>query len=156
MKKVFPLLIIIPFLLYAGTTGKLVGVVKDAQTNEPLIGANITIEGTDFGAATNAKGEYVILNIPPGRYNVKVSYIGYEGIIYTDVVIVVDQTTQLSVDLKPQSIEVGEVVVTAKASMIQKDLTSSISVISRDKIESLPVSSFTQLLSLQAGVVTSG
>jgi len=156
MRKLIPLLIVIPFLLFAGTTGKLVGTIKDAQTNEPLIGANILIEGTDFGAATNAKGEYVILNIPPGRYNVKISYIGYEGVIFTDVVIVVDQTTQLSAELKPQTIEVGEVVVTATAPMIRKDLTSSISVISRDKIESLPVSSFTQLLSLQAGVVTSG
>lgn len=156
MKKLFPLLFIIPFFLFAGTTGKLVGTIKDAQTNEPLIGANILIEGTDYGAATNAKGEYVILNIPPGRYNVKISYIGYEGVIFTDVVIVVDQTTELSAELKPQTIEVGEVVVTATAPMIRKDLTSSISVISRDKIESLPVSSFTQLLSLQAGVVTSG
>jgi outer membrane cobalamin receptor len=40
--------------------------------------------------------------------------------------------------------------------MIKKDLTSSISVVSREEIESLPVASFTELLSLQAGVVGSG
>jgi outer membrane receptor for ferrienterochelin and colicin len=155
MKKVF-FAIIIPFLMYAGTTGKLTGVIKDAQTGEPLIGANIIIEGTSFGAATNIRGEYVILNIPPGKYKVKVSYIGYEGIIYTDVVIVVDQTTELSVSLNPQTIQVGEVVVIAKSPMIKKDLTSSISVVSREEIEALPISSFTELLSLQAGVVGSG
>lgn len=156
MKKILILLIVIPFLLFAGTTGKLVGTIKDAQTGEPLIGANILIEGTDFGAATNVRGEYVILNIPPGRYNVRVSFIGYETILYTDVVIIVDQTTQLSAELKPQSIEVEEVVVTAENPMIRRDLTSTIAVISREDIESLPVSTFTQLLSLQAGVVTSG
>jgi outer membrane receptor protein involved in Fe transport len=156
MKKIIILLACIPFLLFAGTTGKLVGTIKDAQTGEPLIGANILIEGTDFGAATNVRGEYVILNIPPGRYNVRISFIGYETILYTDVIIIVDQTTQLSAEIKPVSIEVDEVVVTAVAPMIRKDLTSSISVISRDQIESLPVSTFTQLLSLQAGVVTSG
>lgn len=156
MKKLFILLTVIPFLLFAGTTGKLVGTIKDAQTGEQLIGANILIEGTDFGAATNVRGEYVILNIPPGRYNVRISFIGYETILYTDVIIIVDQTTQLSAEIAPISIEVGEVVVTAVAPMIRKDLTSSIAVISRDQIEALPVSTFTQLLSLQAGVVTSG
>ncbi len=156
MKNILILLTIIPFLLFAGTTGKLVGSIKDAQTGEPLIGANILIEGTDFGAATNVRGEYVILNIPPGRYNVRISFIGYETILYTDVVIIVDQTTQLSAELKPQSIEVDEVVVTAENPMIRRDLTSTIAVISREDIESLPVSTFTQLLSLQAGVVTSG
>lgn len=156
MKKLLFLLAIIPFLLFAGTTGKLVGSIKDAQTGEPLIGANILIEGTDYGAATNIRGEYVILNIPPGRYNVRISFIGYETVLYTDVVIIVDQTTQLSADLNPQSIEVDEIVVIAETPMIRKDLTSTISVISREDIESLPVSTFTQLLSLQAGVVTTG
>ena len=157
MKKLLSLLIVIPYLmLYAGTTGKLVGTIKDSNTGEPLIGANVLVEGTDYGAATNINGEYVVLNIPPGRYNVKISYIGYEGVLYTDVVIIVDQTTQLSAELNPQSIEVDEVVVVAQSPMIRKDLTSSISVISRDEIEALPVSTFTQLLSLQAGVVTTG
>lgn len=156
MKKLLVLLAIIPFLLFAGTTGKLVGSIKDAQTGEPLIGANILIEGTDFGAATNIRGEYVILNIPPGRYNVRISFIGYETVLYTDVIIIVDQTTPLSADLNPQSIEVDEIVVIAETPMIRKDLTSTISVISREDIESLPVSTFTQLLSLQAGVVTTG
>ncbi|MFO7526042.1 MAG: TonB-dependent receptor [Ignavibacteriaceae bacterium] len=156
MKKLVILLIVIPFLLFAGTTGKLTGIITDAQTGEPLIGANIIIEGTDFGAASNVNGEYVILNIPPGRYNVKISFIGYETVVYTDVIIIVDQTTQLSADINPQSIEVDEVVVVAPSPMIQKDITSSISVISREEIESLPVSTFTQLLSLQAGVVTTG
>lgn len=156
MKKLIILLIVIPFILFAGTTGKLTGIIKDAQTGEPLIGANILIEGTDFGAASNVNGEYVILNIPPGRYNVKISFIGYETVVYTDLIIIVDQTTQLSAEINPQSIEVDEVVVIAPSPMIQKDITSSISVISREEIESLPVSTFTQLLSLQAGVVTTG
>lgn len=142
--------------MFAGITGKLAGTIKDAQTGEPLIGANIILEGTDLGTSSNLKGEYVILNIPPGRYNVKFSFIGYETIVFTNVVIVVDQTTQLDVQLKPQAIQVQEVIVTARTPMIQKDLTSSISVISRDEIEALPVSTFTELLSLQAGVVVTG
>ncbi|GMU95218.1 MULTISPECIES: TonB-dependent receptor [Ignavibacterium] len=156
MKKMFLIFLLFSFHLFAGTTGKLAGVIKDADSGEPLVGANILIEGTSFGAATNANGEYVILNIPPGRYNVRISFIGYETVLMQNVAIVVDQTTNLSVNLKPQTVQVGEVVVTAKTPLIQKDLTSSISVISRDEIEALPVSTFTELLSLQAGVVGSG
>lgn len=156
MKNFLLLLLITPILIYAGTTGKLAGSVKDAQTGEPLVGANILIVGTDLGAATNVNGSYVILNIPPGSYSVKVSFIGYESKIITDVGIVVDQTTLLDITLNLQTIEVDEVVVVATTPMVQKDVTSSISVIRRDQIDALPVSTFTDLLSLQAGVVQTG
>jgi len=156
MRKILLLILLAPFIIYSGTTGKLAGTIKDAQTGEPLVGANVIIEGTNFGAATNVNGEYVILNISPGRYNVKFSFIGYETTIMQDVVITVDQTTTLQISLNPQTIMVDEIVVTARTPLIQKDVTSSISVITREEIESLPVSTFTGLLSLQAGVSGSG
>ena len=121
-----------------------------------MVGANVIIEGTNFGAATNVNGEYVILNISPGKYSVKFSFIGYETTIMQDVSITVDQTTILQIKLNPQSIMVDEVVVTARTPLIQKDVTSSISVITREEIEALPVATFTELLSLQAGVSGSG
>ena len=155
MRKILLLILLAPFIIYSGTTGKLAGTIKDAQTGEPLVGANVIIEGTNFGAATNVNGEYVILNISPGKYNVKFSFIGYETTIMQDVSITVDQTTS-SDTLNPQTIMVDEVIVTARTPLIQKDVTSSISVITREEIESLPVATFTELLSLQAGVTGSG
>ncbi|MCU0413866.1 MAG: TonB-dependent receptor [Ignavibacteriaceae bacterium] len=156
MKKLLLLVFLTSYFSYAGTTGKLSGSVKDSQTGEPLVGANIILEGTDYGAATNVDGNFVILNISPGNYSVKISYIGYQASQVTDVQIVVDQTTLLPVVLTPESIQVDEVIVTASTPMVQKDVTSSISVIRRDQIESLPVSNFKDLLSLQAGVVETG
>jgi outer membrane receptor protein involved in Fe transport len=156
MKKLLLLLLIIPSFLFAGVTGKLVGKVIDKNTGEPLIGANIIIQGTILGSVADHDGRFIIINIPPDTYNVKVSFIGYESVLFENVKIIVDQTTQLSIDLYAKSLQVGEVVVTAKSSMIHMDLTSSISVISREEIEALPVSNFTELLSLQAGVVGSG
>jgi len=156
MRKILLLILLAPFIIYSGTTGKLAGTIKDAQTGEALVGANVIIEGTNFGAATNVNGEYVILNISPGKYSVKFSFIGYETTVMQDVVITVDQTTTLQISLNPQTIMVDEIVVTARTPLIQKDVTSSISVITREEIESLPVSTFTGLLSLQAGVSGSG
>src|SRR5574338_245935 len=156
MKKILSILLLVPLFIYAGTTGKLAGTIKDAQTGEPLVGANVIIEGTSFGAATNVYGEYVILNISPGRYDVKFSFIGYETVVVQNVEIIVDQTTLLPVELNSQTIQVDEIVVTARTPLIQKDVTSSISVITREEIDALPVSTFTELLSLQAGVTGSG
>ncbi len=156
MRKILLLILLAPFFIYSGTTGKLSGTIQDAETGEPLVGANVIIEGTNFGAATNVNGEYVILNISPGRYNVKFSFIGYETTIMQDVSITVDQTTILQIKLNPQTIMVDEIVVTARTPLIQKDVTSSISVITREEIEALPVATFTELLSLQAGVTGSG
>jgi hypothetical protein len=62
----------------AGTTGKIAGEVKDAQTGEALAGANVVIEGTTSGAATNVDGYYAILNVPPGKYTVYASAIGLQ------------------------------------------------------------------------------
>jgi hypothetical protein len=156
MKKLLLLLFIIQTCLFAGVTGKLTGKVTDNSTGEPLIGANIIIQGTTLGAVADRSGRFIIINIPPGTYSVKVSFIGYETVLFEEVKINVDQTTQLTANLSAKSVQVGEVIVTAQSSMIHKDLTSSISVISREEIEALPVSNFTDLLSLQAGVVGSG
>ncbi len=156
MKKFLLIIFIIHFQVFAGTTGKLTGKITDAQTGDPLPGANILIVGTGLGGAADENGNYIILNIPPDNYTVKVSYLGYETVLVEGVKVIVDQTTILPVQLKPKTIEVGEVVVTAKTPMIQKDLTSSISVLTREEIEALPVATFTELLSLQAGVVGSG
>lgn len=156
MKKILFLFLFTPFIIYSGTTGKLAGTIKDAQTRESLVGANVIIEGTSFGSATNVNGEYVILNISPGKYNIKFSFIGYETLLMQDVSITVDQTTLIHVELNPQTIQVEEIIVTARTPLIQRDVTSSISVITREEIEALPVSTFTELLSLQAGVSGSG
>ncbi|NUM69729.1 MAG: carboxypeptidase-like regulatory domain-containing protein [Ignavibacteriaceae bacterium] len=154
--KLFLFTLLLSSTIFAGVTGKLAGRITDSQTGEPLIGANIILAGTTYGAATDVNGRYNILNIPPGTYTVRITYIGYEQVVTENVRIVVDQTTTLDLKMTPESVTMSEVVVTAQAPMIQKDITSSISVIDRETIENLPVASFTELLSLQAGVVGSG
>ncbi len=152
------LIIIISFFpllfLNAGTTGKLTGVIKDAATGEALPFVNITIVGTNLGAATDIDGKYVILNIAPGKYDIKIQYIGYQTKVIKDVSISIDQTTRLDATLSEASVEIGEVVVQAKAGGIQKDVTSSQSLVSSEDIANLPVAEMDDLLELQSGVTT--
>ncbi|MBU1098402.1 MAG: TonB-dependent receptor [Bacteroidetes bacterium] len=139
--------------VFAGTTGKIAGFVIDKSTNEPLIGANILIEGTTMGASTDIDGNYYIINIPPGVYNLRASMIGYSQVVVNNVKVSVDQTTRTDYVLGSQSIEMQDIVVTAERSIVRKDLTSTESKVSGDQIALLPLEDVSSVINLQAGVV---
>lgn len=139
--------------LKAGTTGKISGKVTDAETGEPLPGINIILKGTTMGAATDEEGRYVIINVPPETYTVVVSGVGFRKKIFENVKVSADFTTRLNVEMSSESVEVEEVVIQAKEPLVRKDLTSSQASIDAKEIESLPVESISQVLTLQAGVV---
>ena len=149
-------IILLPGMVFAGVTGKLAGNVSDVETGEPLVGANVIVRGTDFGAATDQHGNFVILNIPPGTYAVQCNYIGYETQVIQEVRIMLDLTTRVQFEMQSGVLTGEEVLVTAETPMIQKDLTSSMSVVRQEEIEALPITEFTEALSMQAGVVGEG
>lgn len=121
----FTLIAIFYLNLQAGNTGKLVGVVVDRDTGEPLIGANVIIKGTLLGAATDLNGYYYIINIPPGTYEVEFSYVGYQSLTVKNVRINVDLTTELNAKLSSTMLETEAIEVMAERSVIQRDLTST-------------------------------
>ena len=96
---VIPLFFILTLPLIAGTTGKIKGKITDKNTEEPIFGANIVIEGTYFGAAADDEGDYYINNIPPGRYNLIISAIGYNKVRVENVLVKIDLTTNVDMEL---------------------------------------------------------
>ncbi|HTY01769.1 MAG TPA: TonB-dependent receptor [Bacteroidota bacterium] len=141
-------------LTVAGTTGKIAGIVKDAQTGETLVGASVVIQGTAQGAATNVDGYYVILNLSPGKYSLVVSAVGYNKKTINDVAVSIDLTTNLDITLTSTVVQMGEeIVTTATRPMVTKDLTATTAVVSGDQIRALPVTEVSQVLNLQAGFV---
>lgn len=138
--------------LYAGVTGTLAGKIYNSETNSPLIGVNVFIPGTYLGAATNEDGFYIITNIPAGTYQVKASMMGYQTMIKTNVVILTDLRTTIEFSLKPSVLEMDEVIVTAKAPLIRKDVTATTHFISSKEIENIPVQSFMEIVDIQPGV----
>jgi outer membrane receptor protein involved in Fe transport len=157
---IFKLLILIiligfTFSTLAGTTGKISGIVRDAETNEPLPGCNIIIEGTTLGAASNINGEFFILNIPPGIYTVRASMVGYKPYRIDNVRVLIDLTTSLEFNMEVQVLDIEEeIVVTAQRPLIQKDVTSKQSIISSDEILNMPVNSIQDILTTKAGFST--
>ena len=82
--------------------------------------------------------------------------IGYQTLIMNDVRIRVDLTTNLDGQLSQSAVGLDEVIVQADRPMIQTDVTYSQANISSEEVDMLPVEEFTDVLSLQAGVVTTG
>ncbi len=147
-------IIILPLTLYGGTTGKITGKVLDKETGDPLIGANVIVKDTYFGAAADVEGEFMIPNIPPGEYTLTISAVGYQKITIKHVLVKIDLTTNLGIiRISPQTVGLGVVVVSAKQPMITKDLTSSSAIVTSDELKALPIDNFQQVVNLQAGVI---
>ncbi len=149
----FIIFLIFNSFILAQTTGKIAGKVFDAETNEPLIGANIVVEGTNYGAASNIDGEFYIINIPPGKYNVRISMVGFTPVTFKDVVVSVNRTSSVETKLKIDDYSLDEIVVSVDAVTKKKDQTSSVKNISSDQITQLPVENIDDVIEMQAGVV---
>ncbi len=152
MRRYFALIIALSFL-FAGNTGKIIGKVTDESTGSPLIGANVILAGTTIGTATGVQGEYLLLNVPVGTYDVEVKMIGYATVISKDVGVSADLTTKLDVKLRVSHVA-GEVIeVIGEKPNIQMDMTSSQSTVSGGEMMILPVEDIDGAIALSAGVV---
>ena len=146
-------LIIFCSVNFAQTTGKVKGKVTDTN-GEPLVGANVLIMGTNLGAATDVDGYYNIINVRTGTYSVEFRYVGYQSKIVKEVNVVPDQTTEIDAQLNEQSVETQAVTVTAQKPLVEFNQTSSVASVSKQEINNLPVQSLSEIVGLQAGVIT--
>lgn len=119
--KFFRLLIIVifvsPFIFPIATStyaSNINGIVTDKLTDEPLIGSNVFLVGTAFGAASDLDGSFVLKNIPVGNYEIKASFIGYKPLSYK-IVVEENKNIEIKFSLDAESIEGETIVVTAQA-----------------------------------------
>lgn len=101
--------------LFAQEKGQITGVVVDGDLGESMIGANVFIDGTNYGGATDIEGRYTISGVPAGNYTLIFSMIGYAKKTVTDVVVKPGENTKVDMVLSMETIETEEVVVTAKS-----------------------------------------
>ncbi|MCK4577490.1 MAG: TonB-dependent receptor, partial [Candidatus Marinimicrobia bacterium] len=137
---------------FAGTTGKIAGRITDRETGDPLIGANVIIDGTTLGAASNMDGYFVILNIPPGTYSLRTTMIGYTTIVSQNLRVSIDLTTTHNASMSVEALGGKEVVVTAERPLVTMDRTSSETRISAEQLDAMPVDNIWDVISIQGGV----
>jgi hypothetical protein len=139
--------------LWAGTTGKIAGIAKDKDTGERLPGVAVVIVGTTMGAAANEKGEYFILNVPPGVYKLKATLIGYAPVEIDQVQVLLDLTTTIDFELTSQAVEVKGITVTAERPIFEPDLTSTAHITTAVDVIHRPVINTDGIIQRTPGVV---
>ena len=140
--------------LFSGTTGKISGIVRDGESGEGLIGCNVIVDNTRFGASVGLDGSFYIIGIEPGEYSVTASMIGYQQVRLSEVQVRSDLTTSIEFDLLPMILQSDEVVeVVAQRAAVVKDLTATSSIVSSKQIATMPVTDIGDIINLQAGMV---
>ena len=132
-------------------TGKISGTVT--SDGQPLVGANVILEGTSSGAATDESGVYYIFDVQPGIYTMRVNYIGYKAQIISNVRVTIGLTTVQDFELEVAAVEGETVEVTAEKPLIEVTQTNVARTIDSEAIENYAVRNVTNMVASQAGVV---
>ena len=138
-------------------SGKIRGRVVDSTSKNPLAGANVLVlpVGSGRGTMTNENGEFVLPNLMTGRYNVKVSYMGYASTTIQDIDVSPGGTTEILFSLTIEAIEGQEVNVVAESMENTINIKTVVSQVkySGEQLNKMPVSNFTDVIANAGGVV---
>ncbi|MCZ4694611.1 TonB-dependent siderophore receptor [Ancylomarina euxinus] len=136
------------------------GLVKEQGSPQPLIGANVYIDGTNLGAATNQNGEFSITNLKVGEYEISVSYSGYTKInkivkISRDMPRLIfemenQQTLLKGTNVSAQRIRQAESSLKLAAPL--KDIPLTTSSVDRDLLDQLQVNNVNDALKYATGI----
>lgn len=126
------------------------GKVTDSKTNQPISGAFVFINYS-YSTYTNNHGLFLIQDIPQGKYEIKISHLGYK--LYSGEVTIESSLKDFNITLESSLIELDEVIVsTSKTEDYIKNSPYSELLISAKEIESKPLQSFADIVKNQPGV----
>ena len=158
MRKLKPIAILCFFtgMLFSGQTGKIAGIVTDASSGGALVGCNVLVKGTSQGASTDANGEYFIINLSPGSYDLEFSMIGYAAYTAEGVSVNIDVTTPVNAAISTEAVAMSGIVVTAEQPAIEKTLTSTKQIVSGDMMGGMAVTDVNDVVKTLPGVTEVG
>ncbi len=119
---------------------RLQGIVTDAQTQEPVIGAGVMVKGSRQGAATDIDGRFS-LEVPSLPVTLVVSCLGY-----VDKEVRVTSSAQLSIQLDPDAVLMDEVIVTGYGTFKKSAYAGSASSVKQERLADVPAISFQDML----------
>ena len=163
MRAIMFVLMSFSYLLFSADTGIITGRVMDSETGTPVIGADVYLPGTELGAATDLNGEYMILYVPVGMYQVIADYIGYNKFTYKNVIVNAQDITHLDFSLQPRIIDIPthdyppwltiDTQNTQNISYLYFTEQFYVPPVNRESIAHLPFTTLEQLLMLQPSTV---
>lgn len=143
-----------PLAAEAQERGTVTGTVIDAATQQPLVGAQVSIVGTQIGTLTNQQGRFLIPNVPAGQREARVILIGYASATQP-VTVVAGQTATVDFQLAQAAIALDEIVVTATGETQRRRETGNVvGTLNPERLELAAVNNLSQILSARSpGVV---
>ncbi len=149
---VFAILFLLSNSVFAITAGKIVGVVLDRESGDPIINANVVIKGQELGAATDLSGNFTILNVPPGLYTLEFTHVNYHPLEMKEVYIASNLTTDIEAEMVPAFIELEEaVVVIKKRDIVQVDKPTKQTIFDSEKIQNLRPADIQDIVKVTTG-----
>ncbi|MBI4430082.1 MAG: TonB-dependent receptor [Ignavibacteriales bacterium] len=135
MKSSFCLLFLFAFSHLHAQPGSILGVVRDSETNEAVVGATIRVVGTSTGTSTSLNGSFLISGVPSGNVKLRISHVAYLE-SQLEVHLTSNDTAHIEILLRSSEIEESEVVVTGTRTMHNiADVPVRIEVIPLEEIE---------------------
>ena len=116
------------------TTGQLTGFVVNRATQEALPGANVQLVGTPIGAATDPEGRFRLAEVPVGTYQVRASFVGFEALVLSDIVVTSGRPTDIVIRMEEASIDIEGVEVTGNYFVRTPDAVVSVERLSYEEI----------------------
>jgi hypothetical protein len=142
----------VPAMCLGSNVGKIAGTVIDKETGEPLGFPQVLVVGTPMGAMGVADGSFAILNVPPGIYDVKATYMGYKPVQVVGVVVKPDLTYNVDFQLeKTVAAELEPVIIQAERPLIEVDVTSTRNIFSASDVRNLPVDNPVNVINYVSG-----
>lgn len=135
-------------LLPAGAlaqTGAIAGTVTDSL-GQPVPGVNVSVAGTQLGAATGSQGQYRISDVTPGTYTVRASFVGYEDAVQEGVEVAAGETVTVDFIMRQAAAELEEVVVVGYTTQQRGAVTGAVSSISAQELNDRPVGTLEEAL----------
>jgi len=150
-------------LLLAGNayaqTGTIRGLIYEKETGEPVIFTNAYLKGTTYGSASDVNGLYVISKIPPGQYELMVTYLGYDT-LQMDVTVKADDILTKNLFLVKSSVTLDVVNISAERQEARTETKTSVSKVTPKEITAIPSiggqPDLAQYLQVLPGVVFTG
>ena len=151
MRRILIGMVLLPAVLMA--QGVVRGQIYDQESGQALPGANVQLLGTLRGAVSDARGRFVIPNLPAGSYALRASMIGYRARQLERIVITAGEETAVTVRLKPTPIIMDPVVVSAgKTKQTLDQAPVSLSVVSSLEIRQRNATNIQEALETAPGV----
>jgi outer membrane receptor protein involved in Fe transport len=146
------LTVAVPALCFGANVGKIAGTVLDKETGQPLGFPQVIIVGTAMGAMGLADGSFAILNVPPGTYDVRATYMGYKSVQVNGVAVKPDLTENLEFQLEKTVVsELEPVIIQAERPVVQVDVTSTRNIFTAGEVQSLPVDNPVNVINFVSG-----